>query len=67
MTNEAFTRKARDPSVRREVLPSTREVLLARMLLQLADRVAEQDRDQDFVWLYNEVKILAEGTLRDGF
>ncbi len=64
MTNEAFTRKARNPMVRREVLPSTREVLLARMLLRVADRVAEGDRDQDFCWLYNECKLLAEGSLR---
>ncbi len=66
MTNEAFTRKARNPSVRRTVLPTDREMLLARLLLRVADRIAETDRDQDFVELYNEVKVLSEGTLRNG-
>lgn len=46
------------------VLANSWEVLLARLLLRLCDRVAESDRDQEFVELYNSIKPLAEKALR---
>ncbi len=44
--------------------PTQREVLLARMLLLVADRAAATDRDQNWIELYNEVKMIAEPLLR---
>ncbi len=57
-------RQVRDRTRGRELLPTDREVFLARMLLFVADRVAKDDRDQEFVELYNALKELAEPCLR---
>lgn len=46
--------------------PNAREVLLARLLLLVADRVTCRDEDQEFVDLYNEVKSLCEPIVRGG-
>lgn len=58
-------RTAKDRSVSHQLLATEREVLLAQLLLQVCDRIASDDRDQKFVELYNSVKFLAEGVLRD--
>ena len=57
-------RKIRTLGVRRTLLATDREVLLAKLLLRVCDRLAEGDRDQEFIELYNSVKHLAEGVLR---
>ncbi len=44
--------------------PTIREVSLARLLLRVAESVASQDRDQEFLEVYNEVKLIAEPLLR---
>ncbi len=54
----------RPAGVRRTVFPTQREVLLARMLLLVADRAASSDRDQNWLELYNEIKMIAEPILR---
>ncbi len=54
----------RPAGVRRTVHPTQREVLLARMLLLVADRAASTDRDQNWLELYNEIKMIAEPVLR---
>ncbi len=48
------------------VLATEWEVLLARMLLRLADKIASEDEDQEFTELYNSIKPLAEHTMRGG-
>jgi len=48
------------------VLANDWEVLLARLLLRVCDTVADSDRDQEFLDLYNSLKPLAEKTLRKG-
>lgn len=52
-----------DPNSPR-VLANDWEVLLARLLLRVCDTVAESDRDQEFLELYNGLKPLAEKALR---
>lgn len=47
------------------MFPNHREVLLARLLLQVADRIAGEDEDQEFIQLYNEVKAIAEPVVRE--
>lgn len=51
--------------VRKTMFPNHREVLLARLLLQVADRIAGEDEDQEFIQLYNEVKAIAEPVVRE--
>ncbi len=63
-TKHHSTGKRRPPGVRRTVHPTAREVSLARLLLRIASRVASQDRDQEFLEVYNEVKMIAEPLLR---
>ncbi len=65
MPHAQFKRRARDRRIGRSLLVTQREMLLAQLLLQVADRVATKDRDQDFLALYNEIKPIAEGVLRD--
>lgn len=48
------------------VLATHWEVLLARMLLRVCDEIAREDPDQEFTELYNDLKPLAEHTLRGG-
>ncbi len=57
-------RMPRDRGRSRAVLPTDREVLLARMCLHLAARCAGGDQDQEFIDTYDLVKALAEPTLR---
>lgn len=52
--------------VRRTMFPTAREVLLARLLLRVADEVAQEDADQEWVELYNAIKAFAEPVLRIG-
>lgn len=52
-----------DPGPTR-VLANDWEVLLARLLLRVCNTVAEADRDQEFLELYDSIKPLAEKTLR---
>ncbi len=59
-----FVREQRPHGVSRELLPSPREVLLARLLLRVADSIAGNDRDQEFIELYNECKTLGEAGVR---
>ncbi len=59
-------RTSRDPNVRNRLLATQREVSLARLLLCVADRVARKDRDQEFTELYNDLKSMFEGIVRDG-
>ncbi len=40
------------------------EVLLARVCLRLLEEVTKNDRDQDWVDLYNAIKPLAESHIR---
>lgn len=47
------------------MFPSHREVLLARMLLRVADAIGASDADQEWVELYNEIKSIAEGVTRE--
>lgn len=54
----------RQRGTRRTVHPTAREVSLARLLLRVAECVASRDRDQDFIEVYNEVKVIAEPMLR---
>lgn len=65
MPHDGFKRTERNRRLGRELLVTQREMLLAQLLLQVADRVATKDRDQDFLALYNEIKPIAEGVLRD--
>ncbi len=46
------------------VLATEWEVLLARMLLRLADKIASADEDQEFIELYNAIRPLAEHHIR---
>ncbi len=46
------------------MLVSDREVLLARVLLHILDRVSKDDRDQEWLEFYNAIKPMAEGILR---
>lgn len=48
------------------MLPTDREVLLARMCLLLADGLAAEDRDQNFLEIYNELKAIADRSLNHG-
>lgn len=70
MTDDSKTpegaRRARNRRINRKVLPTDREVLLARLLLLVADTIAAEDRDQEFIELYNGIKSLVEETLRHG-
>lgn len=59
-------RAARNRFQSKRVLVSQREVLFARLLLRTADAIASKDRDQEFISLYNDIKAVAESTLRDG-
>ncbi len=59
-----FRRSRSNPRTSRTMLPSKREVLLARLLLRVADTVAARDRDQEFLELYNEVKSICEDIVR---
>lgn len=52
--------------VRRTMFPTAREVLLARLLLRVADEIGSKDEDQEFLDLYNEVKAFAEPVARTG-
>ncbi len=54
----------RQRGTRRTVHPTSREVSLARLLLRIAEHVSSADRDQDFIEVYNEVKVIAEPLLR---
>lgn len=56
--------KRRPAGVRNSVYPTAREVLLARLLLHLCDKVASGDEDQVFVELYDGVKAIAEPIVR---
>ncbi len=57
-------RSVRDRSVSKRVLAHNREVLLARMCLRLCEIIGSLDTDQELLWLYNDVKPIAESTLR---
>lgn len=57
---------AKDRNIRREMLPTEREVLLARMLLWVCDELGNQDPDQEFIELYNRIKAIAEPIVRGG-
>ncbi len=70
MSDESTIRKfqprrvPRNRRISRALLVTEREMLLAQLLLLVADRVAQNDEDQDFLHLYNECKSFAEGVLR---
>lgn len=65
MTNDTRQLGPRRPTgVRNTVYPTGREVLLARLLLRIADTIASKDKDQEFTELYNECKRIAEPALR---
>lgn len=66
MINVQKTRKARDRRYGPKVLVTKREMLLAQLLLRVCDTIAGDDRDQDFVFLVDCVKPIAEGVMRDG-
>lgn len=55
---------AKPRNVRRSMFPTEREVLLARLLLRVADTVAAEDQDQEFLDLYNDIRAFAEPVLR---
>ncbi len=57
-------RHPRDRRIGRQLLVTQREMLLAQLLLSVADRVAREDEDQEFTELYNACKLFAEGRLR---
>lgn len=57
-------RTERNRGVSRSMLVTPREMLLAQLLLRVADSIAENDRDQEFINLYNECRSIAEGILR---
>ncbi len=59
-------RRVRDRARSSALLPTEREVLLARVCLYLCDRIGWDDADQDFLELYNSLKSLAEGVVRHG-
>lgn len=59
-------RNSRNDRSSRGVLVTKRELLISQMLLLLADRIARDDEDQEFIELYNAIKPLAEGVLRNG-
>ncbi len=63
---EQHKRSRRNTRTSRMVLPSEREVLLARLLLRVADKAAYDDADQEFLELYNDVKSIAEDIVRHG-
>ncbi len=65
MKNEQIQQR-RDTGISKAMLPTEREVLLARLLLRVCDALGKHDRDTVFVALYDECKALAEGTVRDG-
>ncbi len=57
--------KGRSPMrVRKALYPTHREVLLARLLLLVADNIGRFDQSQEYLDLYNEVKLIAEPILR---
>ncbi len=55
-----------DERERARVLATHWEVLLAKLLLRIADKITGDDPDQEFLELYNDLKPLAEHTLRGG-
>ncbi len=62
---EQARRIGRNRSRGRVLLVTKREMLLAQLLLLVADTIAEDDRGQDFVELYNECRFVAEGVIHD--
>ncbi len=64
--HDQIVRQPRNRRLGRSVLPTSQEVLLARLLLRVCEWGAADDRDQEFTDVYNEVKQIAEGTLRRG-
>ncbi len=67
MSDEKSTqqrRSVRDRRVSKRVLAHNREVSLAKLLLRLCDTIGAIDSDQELLELYNDVKPIAESTLR---
>lgn len=63
--NETNRRHAKDRRYGREMLVTKREMLMAQLLLRVCDEISITDRDQEFVRLYDAIKPIAEGILRD--
>ncbi len=57
-------RRVRDRTVSKRMLAHQSQMSLAKLLLRLCDTIASDDRDQEFLDLYNEVKPIAERKLR---